>query len=106
MDVYRQLVGGRHKVEIDDVLAGWEDHARYVERIRNYRGQPIEVELRRAFGGHVVFASRLKPVQHDYQTVQLAATCPPGQKTELTYHVRTLQGYLAKQKNVTLEQGD
>jgi len=32
--------------------------------------------------------------------------CPPGKKkTELTYHVRTFQGYLEKQKNVTLAEG-
>ena len=39
----------QHKIEINDTVAGWEDHARYVERIRNYSGKPIDVEIRRAF---------------------------------------------------------
>ena len=105
VDIYRNLEG-EHKIEIDDQLVGWADHTRYVERIRNYRAKPIDVEIRRAFGGHVIVTSQLKPTLHDYQTVQMTATCPPAAKTELAYHVRTLQGYLAKQQNVTLKEGD
>jgi len=102
IDVYRNL-GGQHRIEIKDTLVGWEDHTQYVERIRNYRDKPIDVEIRRGFDGHVFFASALDPTLHDYRTPQLTATCPPGDKTELPYHVRTLQGYLSKQQNVTLE---
>ena len=88
VNVYKEF-GGGNKVEIQDVVVGWEDHVRYAERIRNYRAKPIEVELRRAFPGDVAFISKLEPVRYDYQTVQLTATCPPGKKTELAYHVRT-----------------
>ncbi len=105
VDIYRGLEG-EHKIEVNDALVGWEDHTRYVERIRNYRTKPVDVEIRRSFGGHTFFASRLEPTLHDYQTVQMTANCPPGKKTELAYHIRTLQGYLEKQKNVTLETGD
>ncbi len=105
IDVYRNL-DGSHRIEIDDTMAGWEDHTRYVERIRNYRAKPIEVEIRRTFGGHTFFISRLEPTLYDYQTPQMTATCPAGEKSELAYHVRTLQNYLAKQQNVTLEKGD
>jgi len=105
IDVYRNL-DGSHRIEIDDTMAGWEDHTRYVERIRNYRAKPIEVEIRRTFGGHTFFISRLEPTLYDYQTPQMTATCPAGEKTELAYHIRTLQGYLAKQQNVTLEEGE
>ncbi len=103
VSVYRELEG-QHKIEINDAVVGWEDHAQYVERIRNYRGEPIEVELRRTFPGDVAFISGLNPTRHDFQTVQITSTCPPG-KTQLPYHVRTRQGYLAKQNNVTIEQG-
>ena len=105
LNAYRSL-DGQVKVEVNDTVAGWVDHTRYVERIRNYRPKPIEVEIRRTFGGHTFFISGLKPTLHDYQTVQMTATCPPGKKTELPYHVRTLQGYLAKQQNVTLTSGE
>lgn len=105
LSLYRSLAG-QVKVEVNDTVAGWEDHTRYVERIRNYRAKPIEVEIRRTFGGHTFFISDLKPTLHDFHTVQMVATCPPGKKTELAYHVRTLQGYLAKQQNITLEAGE
>lgn len=48
----------------------------------------------------------LTPTLHDFHTVQMTASCPPGQKTELPYHIRALQGYLAKQQNVTLVAGN
>jgi hypothetical protein len=105
VNVYKEFDGG-NKLEVNDVVVGWEDHVRYVERIRNYRAKPIEVELRRAFPGDVAFISRLEPTRYDFQTVQLTATCPAGKKTELTYHVRTRQGYLAKQQNVIIEAGE
>jgi hypothetical protein len=105
LDLYRNLEG-EHKVEINDQVVGWEDHARYVERIRNFRAKPVDVEIRRAFGGHVIFASQLNPTLHDYQTVQMTAACPASKKTELPYHVTTKQNYLAKQQNVTLEAGE
>jgi hypothetical protein len=105
LDVYRSL-DGQVRVEVNDTVVGWEDHTRYVERIRNYRAKPIAVEIRRTFGGHTFFISGLNPTLHDFHTVQMTATCPPGTKTELPYHIRTLQGYLAKQQNVTLEAGE
>ncbi|MBI4581474.1 MAG: hypothetical protein HY718_17360, partial [Planctomycetes bacterium] len=105
LNVYRHL-DGRTRLEVDDQIAGWEDHARCAERIRNYSGRPIDVEIRRSFPGHAVFISRLPATQHDYNTVELTATCPPGRATELTYHLQTLEGTLAKQQNVTLQTGD
>ena len=105
IDVYRNL-GGQHRIEIKDTLVGWEDHTQYVERIRNYRDKPIDIEIRRTFGGHTFFISRLAPTQHDFHTAQMTATCPLGEKTELAYHIKTLQGYLSKQNNVTLQGGD
>jgi hypothetical protein len=105
LNVFHNL-DGQVKIEVNDTVAGWEDHARYVERIRNYRAKPVAVEIRRTFGGHASFISSLQPTLHDFQTVQLTANCPPGKKTELPYHIRTLQGYLAKQQNVTLEAGE
>jgi hypothetical protein len=103
--VYKEF-GGATRIESNDAVVGWEDHVRYVERIRNYRVKPIEVELRRTFAGDVGFISKLEPVPYDYQTVQFTATCPPGKKTELAYHVRTRQGLQAKQQNVSIEAGE
>jgi len=91
-----------HRVEIKDNVVGWDDHQRWVERIRNYRQKPIEVELRRAFDGHVEYKSRLNPTLHDYRTVQFTATIEAGEKRELPYELTIHQGHNSKQANVTL----
>lgn len=95
-----------HRIKVDDRVVGWDDHQQWIERIRNYRDKPIEVEIRRRFPGHVVFRSRLDPVLYDYQTPQFSATVEPGEKQELAYHLIIHQGYNKKQDNVTLEEGD
>ena len=95
-----------HRIEIKDRVAGWDDHQKWVERIRNYRDQPIDVEIRRSFVGHVFFRSRLSPKLYDYRSPQFTARIEAGEKKELAYHVVTRQGYDKKQDNVTLEEGD
>ena len=43
-----QQVGGNDVVQVDRTsIAGWDDHAIYSQRIRNYTKQPIDVEIRR-----------------------------------------------------------
>jgi hypothetical protein len=82
---------------------GWDEHSLFDQRIRNYTKKPIEVEIRRAFPGHVVFRSSLAAKSHDYQTVEYTATVKPGQKADLLYEVLQHQGRNAKQDNVTVE---
>jgi hypothetical protein len=96
-----------HRIELDDVVVGWDEHTRYVERIRNYRDKPIDVEIRRSFyWGQYFFRSRLDPKLHDYETVQFSATVPAGEKRELAYELVTRMGHKADQQNVTLEPAD
>ena len=83
--------------------SGWDEHQLFSQRIRNYSGKPIDVEIRRSFDGHNVFRSVLNPTLHDYRTVQFQASLQPGQKTELYFELLTHQGRNAKQNNVTLE---
>ena len=92
-------------VEENSSVAGWDDHEIYTQRIRNYTKKPIDVEVRRAFPGHIKFRSALKPppTLHDYQTVQYTAAAQPGEKLELNYEIVRLNGHNAKQNNVTLE---
>ena len=84
-------------------ITGWDDHEVYTQRIRNYTGQPIEVEVRRAFPGHVIFKSQLEPKLHDYQTVEFLTRIAPGKRADLLFEVIRKQGTNAKQNNVTLE---
>jgi hypothetical protein len=71
--------------------------------VRNYTQKPIDLEIRRAFGGHVVFRGELPAKLHDFQTVQYTAAVKPGEKAELLYEVVQKQGHNATQNNVTIE---
>ncbi|HUE73185.1 MAG TPA: hypothetical protein VMP01_20030 [Pirellulaceae bacterium] len=84
-------------------LVGWDDHEIYAQRIRNYTAKEIDVEIRRAFPGHVIFKSQLEPTLHDYQTVQIMTKVAAGKRSDLLFEIVRLQGTSAKQNNVTLE---
>ncbi len=102
-DVFRRVDDGAVNIEVDSSVAGWDDHENYTQRIRNYTAKPIAVEIRRPWDGHVVFRSSLKPVLHDYRTVQFEAAVPSATKADLLFEVLRHQGHNAKQNNVTLE---
>jgi hypothetical protein len=87
-------------------IAGWDDHEVFAQRLRNYTGQEINVEIRRTLPGHVVFRSQLAPKLHDYQTVEFETKVAPAQKADLVFEVVRRQGTNAKQNNITLESGE
>jgi hypothetical protein len=100
-------VGGDEVVRIDNAkLAGWDDHEVYTQRIRNYTGKEIDVEIRRAFPGHVIFRSKLEPTLHDYQTVETKTKLAKGKRSDLLFEIVRKQGTSAKQNNVTLESAE
>ncbi|MDH3627905.1 MAG: DUF4139 domain-containing protein [Acidobacteriota bacterium] len=94
--------GEGHRIQMRDTIAGWDDHQRWIDRIRNYRDKPIDVEIRRSFDGHVIFESSLSPVLHDYRTPRFSASVPAGEHSDLSYELTFRQGYNKKQDNVTL----
>jgi hypothetical protein len=103
MDVYRQVDDGAMDIDVNSTVAGWADHERYTQRIRNYTAKPIEVEVRRAFPGHVVFHSALPGIKlFDFQTPEFTTTVAPGQKADCLFEITRQQGRNAKQNNVTL----
>jgi hypothetical protein len=106
VDVYRRVGQPGVQVEVNSSVAGWDDHELYAQRVRNYTAKPIEVEVRRAFPGHVVFRSQLKPTLHDYQTVQFTASVDAGKKSDLLFEILRHDGHNAKQNNVTLEEAE
>jgi hypothetical protein len=91
-----------HRIQVSDSVAGWDDHQLWVERIRNYRDEPVEVEIRRSFSGHVIFRSALGPKLHDYRSPEFGASIGAGEKRDLSYELVFRQGYNKKQENVTL----
>ena len=92
-----------HRIEPNYSVVGWDDHERWVERIRNYRPKPIQVEIRRSYGGHVIFASDLDPALYDYHSPEFTATIAAASERDLAYHLSFKQGINKTQDNVTLQ---
>jgi hypothetical protein len=101
-------VGGGGAIVKEELasLVGWDDHEIFSQRIRNYTGKEIEVEVRRSFPGHVVFKGQLEPVLFDYQTPQFLAKVAAGKRADLLFEIIRKQGTSAKQNNVTLQAGE
>ena len=100
-------IGGDGVMQIENAsLVGWDDHEIYTQRIRNYTDKEIDVEIRRAFPGHVTFKSQLEPARHDYQTVEIKTKVAAGKKADLGFEIIRKQGTNAKQNNVTLESAE
>jgi hypothetical protein len=102
--VFRRVDAPGVQIEVNSSLAGWDEHTIYAQRVRNYTSKPIDLEIRRAFDGHVVFRSGLKAKNYDFRTVEYTATVEPGKKSDLLYEILQHQGHNAKQNNVTLEE--
>ena len=92
-----------HRIEPNYSIVGWDDHERWVERIRNYRGKPIKVEIRRSYGGHVIFASELAPSLYDFRSPEFTATIAAATERDLAYDLSFKQGINKTQESVTLQ---
>jgi len=92
-----------HRIEPNYSVAGWDENETWVERFRNYRDKPIQVEVRRSYGGHVIFASDLGTTLYDYRSPQFTARIEAAEERDLSYDLTFKQGINKKQDNVTLE---
>ena len=93
------------QIDVNGSIAGWDDHTLFCQRVRNYTKKPIDLEIRRTFGGDVIFRSESAAKNHDYQTVEYTAAVKPGEKSDLLYEIIQRQGHNAKQNNVTIQKG-
>jgi hypothetical protein len=105
-DVFRRVDEPGFQIEINSAVAGWSDHTLYTQRVRNYSGKAIDLEVRRTLPGHVAFRSQLPAKNFDFQTVEYTATIPAAKKMDLLYELVQHQGRNAKQNNVTIEKAD
>jgi hypothetical protein len=105
-NTFKQVKNGKLEVDLNSNVAGWNDHGLFAQRVRNYTAKPIDVEIRRAFGGHVVFRSHMPAKNHDYQTVEYTASVKRGAKADLVYELIVHQGRNAKQNSVTVEDAE
>jgi hypothetical protein len=102
-NVFRRIDQPGVKVQVNSTVAGWDEHALFAQRVRNYTKRPIDLEIRRALPGDAVFRSSLPAKNHDFQTVRYTATVPAGDKADLQYEVIRHQGRNAKQNHVMVE---
>jgi len=102
-NIYRRVDQPGLQIEINSSVAGWDDHILFAQRVRNYTKKPIDLEIRRTFGGQAIFRSELPAKNHDFQTVEYTASVKPGEKAELLYEIIQRQGHNATQNNVTIE---
>ncbi|MCE9592047.1 MAG: hypothetical protein K8S99_16185 [Planctomycetes bacterium] len=106
MNVFKQ-VGGPAEIEVNSSVAGWDEHAVFTQRVRNYTAKPIEVEVRRSYDGHVAYRSTIPGIKlFDFRTVEFTTTVDAGKRVDLLHEVVTSQGRNAKQNNVTLQKAD
>jgi hypothetical protein len=103
-NVYRRVDAPGVKIEVNSSVAGWDEHTLYAQRVRNYTKKPIELEIRRSFGGHAVFRSALAAKNYDYHTVEYTATVAAGRKAAFECELIEHQGHNKTQDNVTVEQ--
>lgn len=96
---------GAQVVEVEELstLVGWDEREVYSQRVRNYSGKDIQIEIRRTWPGHILFRSLLEPTLHDYQTAEFKAQVPSGQTANLLFEIVRHQGRNARQNNITLE---
>ncbi|MFA9477072.1 DUF4139 domain-containing protein [Phycisphaerales bacterium AB-hyl4] len=104
LDVLRRADEPGLEIDPRSHVVGWDTHALYEQRIRNYTDRPIEVEVRRSFPGDVVFRSELNASRHDVRTVQYTTTVEPGETASLPYEVVTKEGRNAEQQRVAIEE--
>lgn len=95
-------------IVIDDrsTVAGWDDHAVMIRRVRNDTPRAIELEVRQSISGDATFISRLDAERFDNQTVVYGGTLEPGERYDATYEVVTKQGSNAKQSRVEIADAD
>ena len=102
--VYRRADQPGIAIADDSELAGWDEHTLFEQRIGNYSGRLIEVQIRRQFDGDVTFRSPFDARLHDVRTVEFATRLDPATRTELRYQVSRREGYNREQSRVQLEQ--
>ncbi len=103
--VYKKVGDGSFIVDHKGTVAGWDEHQKFNQRIRNYTDQSIRVEVRRGYPGDVTFRSCLDAKSHDYRSVEFSAEVAAGGRADLRHEVITRNGYNAKQQRVKVVGG-
>jgi hypothetical protein len=102
-NIVRRVDDGAMDIDINAGVIGWDEHAVHTQRIRNYTSKPIEVEIRRSYGGHIDFKADLPGLMSfDFQTPQYTVNVKPGEKADFFNEVIMHQGRISRMNNFTI----
>ncbi len=93
------------RIEPDNAMSGWTSHEGRVERVRNYRSDPVAIEWRFPLDGDVTVRQSLGASLHDFRSPLWSATVAPGETKELAWELARKEGSNAKQNKVELATG-
>jgi hypothetical protein len=86
-------------------VVGWDEARKFQEEIRNYRAEPIRMEIRHVLPGDVEFAMEDSPKLFDYRTVQYTIEVPSRKEHRWTSDATFHLGRNQKQNRVQLKEG-
>ena len=87
------------------VVVGWDEARTFQEEVRNYRAEPIRMEIRHVLPGDVEFAMEDTPSLYDYQTVEYTVEVPSRKEHRWTSDATFHLGRNQKQNRVQLKEG-
>ncbi len=102
--IRRRFDAPNARIEDRGRVEGWDEHTVYAQRIRNYTDKPIDLQIRRAFGGDATFINQIDATSHDFNTVQFATQVAPGESRDLVYELVQRLGSNQKQSRVQITQ--
>jgi len=85
-----------------EYVTGWDEKSRFVDIVRNYRKQPIRLELRRVWAGHIDYTSEIDTKLFDYHTIETSFTVASRGKIPYPCTVVSHLGSHKKQERVRL----
>ncbi len=102
-NAFKRTCSGNIVVDHRAPVAGWDQHAIVAQRIENFSGRPIDLQIRQRLLGDVTVRSALDPQRHDANIFDLNTTVPARETRELLYEIVKKERRNAKQQRVALE---
>ena len=88
LDWRTEEFGFNHRGDPD----GWDEISVVKVRIRNFKSNPVRVEMKRRFGGKWALETEAAFEREDVRTVKFTRTVPPAADDVFTYTLRTFKG--------------
>ena len=84
-------------------VTGWDEQQSWTDLVRNYRGKPIQFELRLQIDGDVEITPELNSTSFDYRTTETIVRVPPRNSSEIDYRLQQRHGTRSKQNRLRLK---